>query len=236
MTRCAQCKEEKPDSAFSKSQLKKGADAKCSVCSAEAAAPASPSAPSAKVCAQCKRSDRQFSKAQLKKEDGRCVECVQSSEAATSSPVASSAPEKKEAPTPVKEVKLPEVHATPQEERDAPDAKAQRSESLQPQEDGDDGTRISCRSCKVFKPQASFENDSLDCTVCANAKKRGVRQTTMQDHGLVASDGSSYRRLSWVPENLKEYLSFMEREGQMGGDEDHGHEEDDDDGHENYYE
>lgn len=150
------------------------------------------------------------------------MECVQASESGTAT--SPKAPE--QTPTASSPSAAPKQSSQPTGSEN-PKTKSPRSGSPQPQDDEDDGVRIACRSCQVFKPKSSFAAENEFCIICADAKKKGIRQTTMRDHGLVASDGSSHRKLSWVPEKLKEYLAFMEEDSQSGRG---GHQEQDDDG------
>jgi len=203
--KCAQCGEDKPTSDFSKSQLKKGAEAKCTTCCQANAAAANATTtstpevatptPKGKICFQCKQPNKQFSKSHLKRDDGKCTDCVDSQGPTVNSPQAPSqeTPVEKETETPVRK----------ETEKKASNVSDDNAEEI----------RLCCESCEVFKPEDCFDKGSDICTVCAQARKSGTRQTTMKDHGLVRADGQGYRRLSWVPDNLKEYLVFMNQEG-----------------------
>lgn len=188
MTKCSICQEEKSASCFSKAQLKKK-DSKCSECVQETtAAPSEPSpTPSTpgRACTSCKRSDVSFSKAQVKKEYSKCIECVAKSE-----------------PSQYNESKATNADKDSRT-KESPLEEESQNESF------DDGVRIVCDSCHVYKPRKSFALSSEGfCTVCNQARKSGAQATTLEDHGLVASNGQSHRKLSWVPDNLKDYLVF----------------------------
>jgi len=229
MPKCSVCLEEKEVSQFSKSQLKKGVDAKCLKCT-EAANMANgvnnSSNDQGKICSECKLPNKQFSKTQLlKKEVGKCTDCLEKGNKETSS-----SPDQKSPtiPSPSKQNPYPSKVKSPTSKPNSSPTNVQGGNK--PSLDTDEDVRILCQSCGVYKPKSYFSEGENYCRICEDAKSRGAGQTSLKEHGLLGAGGVSHRKLSWVPENLKDFLLFHEEDSGAAGPED-----DEEDGGDEYH-
>ena len=186
-----------------------------------------------KICSECKLPNKQFSKTQSKKEVGKCTDCLEKSNKETSSSPDQKSPTTKTIPSPSNH--NPPTNPLPSPSNlESPTSTNSSPSNIQggnkPSLDTDDDIRILCQSCGVYKPKSYFSEGETYCRICEDAKSRGAGQTTLKEHGLLGPGGVSHRKLSWVPENLIDFLLFHEQDSGAAGPE-----EEEEDGGDEYH-